>query len=115
MRIALALALVSIICAAAHAANVDLSATTCPVGADAKALQGENRSRFEAACKAPLRGRRAAVLRPIRSSSPNLSPPERYQYSAHCVYSAPDAFLGACIPCVVALGLLQDSLDCRWR
>jgi len=97
MRIALALASILVIGTGVQAKAQDIG-RICAREADAKALRGQERARFEASCKAS-RGAGAIVIGHGRGEPA----------SPLCAGNVANAFVGACPICVLLLALSDDS------
>ena len=96
MRIALALAGMLLVCAQASAHDVE---RLCAAQADAKALHGQERVRFETKC----RTHKSNVVTPAinRHGEPE---------SPLCAGNFANVFVGACPLCMLLLGFDDDSL-----
>jgi hypothetical protein len=97
MRIALALAVILAVWAQAKAEDVG---RMCAAQADAKALHGQERIRFEAKCKA--RQTNATIV------NGNGSPVGEQRYGL-CAGNIADVFIGSCPLCVLLFALGDDS------
>jgi hypothetical protein len=95
MRIALALAAILVICLKANAQDIG---QICAAEADAKALHGRERIRFEERCKA--RKTNATVV---------IGQDHGVPASPLCAGNPVNAFLGACPLCMLLFAFDDDS------